>query len=249
MRVLLYCIFKNLGAPGAQNLKGVGGQPVTVLTHQPLSAAVSQMGPADLTVAIPQVLAFKRVVEVFHRQQTVIPMRFGCTLAETAQVEELLKARRGQYEKLLEELEGCVEMGVRLLVPQGGGASRSVRAGDAGRATARMAGPPSNGPGQAYLAARRESLAAQDREALQRINIISQVCESVSGLFVCQKQEFRVLAGRLLVSLYFLVPRPSVPLFRQTFRQHHAAELGKFLLSGPWPPYNFVLSSHWGESQ
>lgn len=43
-----------------------------------------------------------------------------------------------------------------------------------------------------------------------------------------------------LPSLYFLIRRRDVASFRQAFRKIRARESASLLLSGPWPPYNFV---------
>jgi hypothetical protein len=46
-----------------------------------------------------------------------------------------------------------------------------------------------------------------------------------------------------LLSLYFLVPGSAVESFRQAFRHLSATEPARLLLSGPWPPYNFVTNN------
>jgi len=43
--------------------------------------------------------------------------------------------------------------------------------------------------------------------------------------------------------LYFLVPRPAQGAFREVARGLSAQGPGAVLLSGPWPPYNFVLAA------
>jgi hypothetical protein len=45
-----------------------------------------------------------------------------------------------------------------------------------------------------------------------------------------------------MLSLYFLVPKKSIDPFRRVFRHmRRRMETTKLLLSGPWPPYSFVL--------
>ena len=46
---------------------------------------------------------------------------------------------------------------------------------------------------------------------------------------------------RRLVSLYFLTPSNSIEQFRETARQIDTPERTKVLLTGPWPPFNFVV--------
>jgi len=46
-----------------------------------------------------------------------------------------------------------------------------------------------------------------------------------------------------LLSMYFLVPRPAQGAFREAARGLSAPGPAAVLLSGPWPPYNFVLAA------
>jgi hypothetical protein len=44
-----------------------------------------------------------------------------------------------------------------------------------------------------------------------------------------------------MLSLYFLVKREEVEKFRQIFQAFASRYSARILLSGPWPPFNFVL--------
>ncbi len=248
MGYLLYCIFRKPITPGLANLKGVGGSPVLTVDDHHLSAATSMIGTQDLVADIPRLLAYERVVEAFHRENTIIPMRYGCVCEGISQLRRLLQGQGRQYQLLLNELEGCVEMGIRLLFPgEGPGATsaRSERLSGYPRFRASPAPETTPGrPGWAYLAARRERYASLDREAQAQALIAEKMCQAFTGLYVRRRTESRDLEGERLLSLYFLVPRRSLNRFRQTFQQLCAPPGGKFLLSGPWPPYNFVLSRH-----
>jgi hypothetical protein len=69
--------------------------------------------------------------------------------------------------------------------------------------------------------------------------LVKTLCQPLSGLFVRRKVELSFREEPLL-SLYFLVPRTSVESFREATRQCLKDGLTKLLVSGPWPPYNFV---------
>lgn len=249
MKYLLYCIFKAQGpaGPGPKIPPGVGGRPVTVVTDDHLSAAVSWIDAEDLSADLPQALAYEKVVQAFHQRQTVIPMRFGAVFADESQVLRLLADRRREYEVLLEELEGCVEMGIRILLP-GEGVEAGLPPAEAVEQVSRVApglegeGPGDN-PGRAYLTAKREHYAAADGKTQEQTLVADAVCRALAGLFVRHCRESRLVADHLLVSLYFLVPQGAVERFCHLFQQITAQEAAKLLLSGPWPPYNFVLSS------
>ena len=92
-----------------------------------------------------------------------------------------------------------------------------------------------------YLTARKAHYAHQDRWTEEYRQVSERCLAQFAGLFVKSKTE--APSPRLpLLSLYFLIPRPAVAAFRRAFRQLTETESARLLLSGPWPPYNFVLS-------
>jgi len=62
MSCLCYCIGPHPGLKFPGTLRGVGGRPVYRVAHRRLSAAVSQINPADLTPDLPRIRAYERVV-------------------------------------------------------------------------------------------------------------------------------------------------------------------------------------------
>jgi hypothetical protein len=243
MSCLFYCIGRYPGPELSGPLLGVGGRPVYRVAHRHLSAAVSRVDRADLAPDLPRVRAYERVVLSCHRQSTVIPLRYGCVVQQESQVIQLLDEHACQYETLLQELEGCIEMGLRVLLPSGPWAGVTPGGPEGCR---EIAGPQSPAPGAApdrlglaYLTARQAHYAYQDRWTDEYRQAADRCRAKFTGLFV--KCETEAPSPRLpLLSLYFLVPRPAVESFRQAFRHLIATESARLLLSGPWPPYNFV---------
>jgi len=231
---LCYCICRHPG-PETGPLLGVGNQPVYRLTHQRLSAAVSRLEPADLAPDLPRLRAYARVVCALHCQGPVIPLRYGAVVSQESRLLALLDEQILQYEALLRELEGCVEMGLRVLLPQ-----TSLSPGAAGnREELPGSSAPPGRPGLTYLTARKLHYARQDRWTEEYRRAADRCQAQFTGLFVKCKTEAPSPCLPLL-SLYFLVPRAMLAPFRQAFRRLSATESARLLLSGPWPPYNFV---------
>ncbi len=245
MSCLCYCIGRHPGPELAAPLLGVGGHPVYRLTHRRLRAAVSMVNRADLAPDLPKIRAYERVVLSCHRQDTVIPMRYGCVVEQESQAIQLLEEHGSRYEALLQELEGCVEMGLRVLLPSGPWAA-VIPGGPEG--SREVAGPCPPDPaaaadrlGLAYLTARKAHYVSQDRWTTEYRQAADRCQAQFAGLYVKCKTE--APSPRLpLLSLYFLVPRPAVESFRRAFRQLTESESARLLLSGPWPPYNFVTA-------
>ncbi len=115
MSLLLYCILRSL--PGSQppGLIGINDGHMLFVTAGELSGAVSRVAASQLALNPSRILAYERVVARLHFLYTVIPMRYGCVLDEEYRVVRLIEERRDRFSALLEELAGCVEMGVRVL--------------------------------------------------------------------------------------------------------------------------------------
>ena len=269
MRYLLYCIFRSPEYQEPGPIRGVDRQPVITVGKNGLSAAVSSVVQPVLTPDISRILAYKEVIESFHRDRTVIPMRFGSLFHEESEILRLLEERAEQYASLLNELEGCVEMGIRIIISDFGLRPRFQPGGLPGRRGGAYAPegsgqspiphptshiPPRKSPtsGRAYLAARKEHYDKEEQFTKEMEKIAKQFRAAFTGLFLKCKTEYpqspinnpqSTIPNQqsAILSLYFLVPRRCVESFQQVFRRMGCGESKKVLLSGPWPPYNFVL--------
>ncbi len=244
MSYLLYCIFRSDEGEAYPRTQGVGGGIVKVLGDNGLRAAFSETGSASRVAAPADLLAYARVIDRFNRNRTVIPMRYGCRFARLSSIMELLGQREAEYRALLEELHGCVEMGVRLLLP----AKRNNPLAGMSLTARASVGPDATGPckatrsGTSYLAARSRYYAAEDRVAMTYDRIAADVRGALTGLFFRCVTEFAACGGMTLASLYFLVAKEVLVRFRQAFGRIRMRPDIRVLLSGPWPPYNFVPS-------
>lgn len=234
MKYLLYCVFRSAPPAELEALSGVEGKPVLVIDHGGLGAAISELGKPDSPPDVAAVLAYESVVEFFFRRRTVIPMRYGCALRDRAELAAVLDEHHKQYDTLLDALEGLAEMGIQ--VPANGC--------DAAPATNSAAASPAHLPdlnrsGVSYLLTKKQYYGSADRMADRQKELVNALCQPLSGLFVRRKVELPS-RGAPLLSLYFLVPRNSVECFRETSWHCLKEGLAKPLVSGPWPPYNFV---------
>lgn len=221
---------------------GVGGTPVGLIEGGDLAAAVATVESAALTPTVESVTAYARVVEVLHADRAVLPMRYGCVLGGEGDVIQLLHARGETYAEVLRGLEGCVEMGIRMLV---GKAACGVDGNADVQNPDFTSGTSSRFPGRAYLTRRQRVYAEADRHAHEIARSVEWIRVAFDGLFLRCKREHcpaatRSVSSDRLFSFSFLVRRESLESFRQVFHGISRAEHGRFLLSGPWPPYNFV---------
>jgi len=249
MQHLLYCIFVHEKNSPTVRIAGVDGQPIGIVSHNGLSASVSPCIEANLTPDIARIQAYQKVIERFNHRRTIIPMRYGCLFPNKESIARHLGQRGRYYLSLLSELNGSVEMGIRVMMSARIGSDVSDvsdRSEQEAAPTSNTQFPPS---GKEYLTARKAHYCREDHNLEETEQLIAQLPAAFSGLFLRFKSELAPTrqTGRTvsasdnpLLSLYFLVRRNSVESFREAFRRVASRGPHKLLLSGPWPPYNFV---------
>lgn len=223
-----YLVYGILPATSGAGLAGLEGK-VTFVRTEGLTAACSLRSQAETTPEVSQLLAFARVIEALGRLGTILPMRYGCWLDSEAAVVDLLRRRNSAFTLALREVDGCVEMGVRVK-PAPVEPSVVLHSGQ----------PPPLANGTAYLAHRQAHFAAHDQGRLEVDGLSEVIAAAFAGLFVKFKTEGGSGQPCPLLSLHFLIRTDKVEPFRMAFRQLQAARPEQLLLSGPWPPYNFV---------
>ncbi len=242
MSYLLYCILDGHRQEPRRKLRFLGYPKTSIMVRAAgLGAAVSRTSSADTAPDVARLLVYSKIVEWFNDDYTVIPMRYGCTFRELGEITKFLEDHKRQYLQLLDELNGRVEMSARITLPELG-LSAPSRASEHSHFRARFAGRGAS-PGIAYLAERfsHYSLCRQSEKRLDEIR--GEICSRAQGTFVQSTSEYRAADGKAVLSAHFLVPREQVCKFKQALAPLSAGSTALLAVTGPWPPYNFVLSS------
>lgn len=246
MSYLVYGVVKEPAVAGIP-MTGMKGRAVFFIAGHGLCAAVSELDVEEGAPSVSELLVYSKVVEDLHRLQAVVPMRYGCFLNGILSIRNALKERQRQYEALLAQLKGHVEMAVRILLPEKKRHPRpeeTMKGQDALSSAGTTAQPKNEEPvnGRTYLALRKVHYQKQEETLQGRQTLSDRYIQAFSGLYARHRTETDTKNGAVILSLYFLTPEDKVNHFRETFGR--VAENGdaKALLSGPWPPYNFVTT-------
>ena len=213
---------------------GLRGAELDQVRHGDLAALLSPLPDgAGEAAGIEQALAYARIVERLHHELTIVPMRYGCFVTRKEQVEEFLRRNEDEFLKALASIEGCDEVGVRLLLPR----TETREEGTAGAAAEAGA---DSAPGAGYLSARRRYYDQQaEAEAICR-GWAERVQAVFGGMFRQSSWEYIVRPEGMLLSLSFLVEKPRVAAFQRAFHEFRRAHAVGAICSGPWPPYVLV---------
>jgi len=226
MAYLVYGIVKKSGVVGV-SMTGLKGREVVFVAGHGLCAAASEMDVEEGAPPVSELLIYSKVVEDLHRLQPVVPMRYGCFLNGMESIRKILGARQRQYHALLEELDGRVEMGIRILLPEE-------------IADPRQEEQPTDG--RNYLLQRKTHYRMREGASRQHEILVEDCLQAFAGLYGRHRTETAVKNGTVILSLYFLVLRIHVARFQEAFEKLVANGKPQSLLSGPWPPYNFATT-------
>lgn len=230
---------------------GDGAGPVGTVCRDGLAAVASDYPAQQYGATRRNMLAHERVLERVMREFPLLPVRFG-TVAESAfpdgDILKLLEKRAEEFRRLLGEMTGKVELGLKVFWRDEKAVFQALVAENAEirRLRDSLEGKP---PGATHFAQMRlgEMVAAalNHYRAREATRIMAPLRCLASGA-----RENLPLLDRMVVSAAFLVDREREPEFDRAVGQL-SQELGEriaFKYTGPAPPYNFVnLVVNWAE--
>ena len=213
----VYAIIASRGAPASLR---VAGERFSIVREGVLAAVVSD----DARQRAPSPMNLRRydrlVRELAERFPALIPARFGTLMAED-ELAFILSSRRAVLAAALKRVRNRVQMTIRV-VPDG--ARQNSPTTDE---------PPVPTTGRDYLIAR--SRAAASARAVPGFDPVR---AAVSRWVRDERVEHQ--AG--VSSVYHLIPRASVVVYRAALQRSAMAANVKAIVTGPWPPYAFASS-------
>ncbi len=194
-------------------------------------AILHTQAPADvLAPGLETLQAYAATIASLHARETVLPLRFGSLHDSSASLDDWLRVRSDEWHGLLDEVEGCDEMGIRILLDA---------SPDSGREP-----PPTcaDRPGTSYLQALKARHAVSDALLAEASRLTERLKDGLVGTFRRSTVETPGPGRERLLSMTYLVPRPALDRFRSAVVPLGHQVPGKLLLTGPWPPYHFAGS-------
>jgi hypothetical protein len=210
-----------------ESLLGVSGNQVFVYPANELAVVVSEHNPAE---ALDQKsgMDHARVIADCFQRSTVLPFRFGTVFNDDDSLRRSIRSNHRQFLGNIDKLRGKTEMHLKVLVDD-----------CCGRALEKHM--TADGMGREYFTHLREN-AGRQRERQTRARAVS--CQ-MHRLFMPLDEEISCRltdSGKMMLDIAHLIDRKSVDRYLSKFSSTSAAMREcQMQLSGPWPPYHFVL--------
>lgn len=229
----VYCILNS-----AQKIKlsggGLYGLDLYNISCREISAVVSDVSTLDYKEE--NLLLHAEIIEKLMRFGTVLPFRFGIAFNDEQTVRGVLESFYESFSDNLKRLEGRVEMGIKIIWQP----EKIIERATGIKPRWSWPDPAVSSTGTGYLKRKMEEHFA--RSALE--SGADQLVREIDGIFRPLFEECRVQTLRtrnMPMNGVYLIARGRLDEFRRRFRhlKEQYPDL-RFLLTGPWPPYNFT---------
>lgn len=200
---------------------GLHGAPLQAVAAAGLCAVASAHERAP-EAGVEELWRHEEVVERLLAERATLPMRFGAEVAGEAELEALLRSRSAEFERLLDEVRGAVELSVRVDPAPPAETVRAPAGGD----------PEPAPSGTEYM--RERGLALASREDAE-----SRYHQPLQAL----ARRSRLTAGRpggAGFKAAYLVDADRVDEFAALVTRLGDEGEARVSCTGPWPPYGFV---------
>jgi hypothetical protein len=189
---------------------------------------------------------YDRVIrELAAQHPSLLPVRFGMCVAALGELELAFRARGDRLRAALRLVRGRVQMTLRLfgVVPGSDRGRTGVRSGsDRGQSGVR------SGSDREYEATQGSGMSGaqylRTRVAETAIPAFDPLRAAVRRWVKAERVE-RHDRGRLIASVYHLIPRASADRYRRAVERAAAGADVTMIVSGPWPPYAFTNIGSW----
>ena len=222
-------------------IRGVGGVELAAISLDGVTAVVSDVNSAGLITDRPNALEYAGVIEALARDFTLLPVRYGSVKNSADAVVNMLEANYIDFKNNLQTIDGKVEFGLKIFC-------------DTVKLMADLGPEPGNEPDIVHGAANQPGTSVyrdyvnkklkEHRLGELMLTYVDSVRTSISlrlsGLAAVAKFKKMAPATNIIDAVFLLEKKKKaglVAIVGELQTEHPGLN---FILTGPWPPYNFV---------
>ncbi|MEI7750828.1 MAG: GvpL/GvpF family gas vesicle protein [Candidatus Omnitrophota bacterium] len=221
-------------------LEGLYGAPVYNIPYGDIGVVVSDLDPQAQVKTEESILKHEEVVEKLMVRFTVLPMSLSTVFNGKEELLVKVKKFHEDFVKNLERVRSKSEFGVKILWAGNTIKERIINA--------HKKENPSPDPALSGTKFMREKFAKYkiDKEFEEEADRCIAILDGFLNRIASEKKIEKLKTDNLLLSAAYLVDHEKRDDFETAFEVLRNSQGGdlKYLLSGPWPPYNFITLSH-----
>ena len=222
-------------------MQGISGANLYSLQVDEITAVVSDTTRAGLITDSTNAIAFAGVIEALSQEFTLLPMRFGSLMESTGAILKMLERNYPDVQQNLQQVEGAFEFGLKVFCDSEKLRADLMEKSEIGTKTTVLSTPEVKN--SVYRDWVNKKLKEHRLEELLLTHVDSVVAAITEHLFrmnaVCKFK--KMLTETTIIDALFLLKKDMKTELMQAVGNLQKQYPGlNFVMTGPWPPYNFV---------
>lgn len=237
MKLYLYGIIDSSNQV-KDSIYGLEGAGVYNISFCDIGAVVSELTAPVQNVTKSSVLAHEEVTERLMEHFTVLPVRFHTVLDGRDGVLSLMQSYYKDFKDNLDRLRNKVEFGIKVMWPSDKIKEHII---NTCKKDNKKMSVPGDSSYKRFMKDKFEKYKL-DEEFEKKADRFINVMDIFFGKFAAEKKLGKLKSENLLLDAVYLVEKDKQNDFREAFEHIKSAHTDfKYLFSGPWPAYNFVI--------
>ena len=222
-------------------MKGVVGCDLFAVSYDDIYTVVSDIRGVNLIADKVNALTFAGVIDTLARQFTLLPVRFGSLMGSADAIVKMLERNRHEILQNLLKVENKFEFGLKVFCDSGKLMEElRLKSGNGERMQLKPSPEIKNSVYRDYLDKKLAEHRLEESMLAYVDASISEIAGRLEQLGAVNHFK-KMVSEALIIDAVFLLEKDKKAELIQVVRdlQHQNAGL-RFVLTGPWPPYNFV---------
>ncbi len=246
MEMMIYAVLSAEKDPEKFNalmvgVKGIEGADLYSVSCKEITAVISDLNHASLIADRSNAIEYAGVVETLAQDYSLLPMRFGSRMDSTDAVVRMLEKNHDEFRKNLQIVEGKWEFGLKIFCD-----SEKLKAELRAKPEADykaqdgLASEVKNSVFRDYVNKKLKEHRFEELLVSYVESVIAEITGNLERMNAVSKFK-KLSSATMIIDAVFLLENGKRGELIQTVQDLQAKYPGlTFVLTGPWPPYNFV---------
>ena len=221
-----------------ESIYGLEGAGVYNISFCDIGVIVSEISQPIQGITENVVLEHEAVVEKLMENFTILPVRFQTIIDGRDNLLSMMQSYYKDFKDNLERLQNKLEFGIKVIWPSDKIKRNIIKVLAKGKQGIPVSG---NSPNGRFMKEKFEKYKL-NKEFEVKADRFVKVMDMFFSKFAAEKKLEKLKTRNLLLDAVYLVEKADESDFREAFEYIKGVHQGfKFLFSGPWPPYSFVV--------
>ena len=220
-------------------LQGFGARKLSAITFGDISAIVSETEKNELTATQTNALLFAGIIEKLEQSFTLLPMQFGSFLDSEETISQMLKKNYSEFRENLQKLENKNEFGLKIFCDLEK-LKDELRTKSENENEISTNDDIQNSIFKEYVNRKLKEHRLEESLLKYIESIVSEFDGFLSRAKAPKKIRKRTAATIIVDAVFLLDKNKKDELIGEVENLQRKYPNQNFILTGPWPPYNFV---------